>query len=128
MIKPPTKIYVGPSKVSGIGVFASSNIKSGEVIEEAPILEMPEEQTEDLMKTELLNYFFGSGNNFENPAIILGYGSLYNHSYNPNARFVKNTGEKVLRFVALKDIKQDEEILVNYNGDPKDKRQLWFFD
>src|SRR5258708_2989022 len=102
MLRPATKIYTDSSPISGIGVFAMDEIKPGELIEEAPILEISEEQIEDLAKTELLNFFFGEGNGFETPAIILGFGSLYNHSYDPNARFVKKMGEKILRFVALK--------------------------
>lgn len=127
------KIYIGDSTLSGRGVFAAQDIEAGEVIEEAPILEIPEDQVEDLMKTDLLNYFFGSGNGFESPAIILGFGSLYNHSYKPNAKFVKKLNEKVLRFVAIADIKKDQEILINYNGNLRNQAEqssssskLWF--
>jgi SET domain-containing protein len=81
---------------------------------------------EDLAKTELLNYFFGEGGGFDLPAIILGYGSLYNHSYSPNAKFTKNSGEKILRFVATRDIKKGEEILINYKGESKNDHPLWF--
>jgi len=59
--------------------------------------------------------------------IALGFGSIYNHTYEPNATYkIKNT-EKVIDFVALNDIKKDDEITVNYKyGNPKDKIPLWF--
>ncbi len=58
--------------------------------------------------------------------ICLGFGSLYNHSYSPNATYKKLHEEKMIEFIAIKDIKKDEEITVNYNfGDPDDKSELW---
>ena len=51
---------------------------------------------------------------------------MYNHSYSPNATYNKRVKEKLIDFVALKDIKKDEEITVNYNfGNPDDKSPLW---
>ena len=32
----------------------------------------------------------------------------------------------LINFVALKDIKPEEEILVNYNGDPTNQEKVWF--
>jgi hypothetical protein len=58
MILSPKKIYITSSTISGLGVFASVEIEEDETIEEAPILEIPEEQIEDLAKTELLKLFF----------------------------------------------------------------------
>ena len=59
-------------------------------------------------------------------AIGLGFGSLYNHSYNPNAIYKKRMRENLLDFVAIKNIKKGEEITVNYNyGRPKDESTLW---
>jgi hypothetical protein len=56
--------------------------------------------------------------------MVLGFGSLYNHSYTPNATYVKKPDERVVEFVALQDIGSSEEITVNYNnGDPDDKNQ-----
>lgn len=51
-------------------------------------------------------------------AIAFGFGSLYNHSYQPNARYVKRIAERTLDYVAIRDIQCGEEITVNYNGRP----------
>ena len=120
------KIYIEESHLSGKGVFASVNIKSGEIIEIAPVILMPEEEISDLAKTKLLNYFFAWGEKLEKAAIALGFGSLYNHSYAPNAKFVENYDLETITYSAIKDIKEGEEILINYNGDPEDKSKLWF--
>jgi SET domain-containing protein len=58
-------------------------------------------------------------------AVALGYGSLYNHSYQPNARYDDESG-KTKVFSALRDIAPGEEIVVNYNGVPEDKTPVWF--
>ena len=48
-------------------------------------------------------------------AIALGYGSLYNHSYRPNAKFYSE-GSLTQVFYAIRDIDAGEEITVDYNG------------
>ena len=122
----PTKIHIKNSPISGLGVFAKEDIKVGETIEEAPVILLSEEQISDLAKTKLLDYFFAWGEKLEQAAIALGYGSLYNHSYEPNAKFVENFDTNTITYSAIKEIKKGEEILINYNGDPKDMRKLWF--
>ncbi len=128
-IYPSAKIYIAKSKIGGVGglgVFAAQNIAKGELIEEAIVILFPEDQISDLAKTKLLDYFFAWGAKLELAAVALGYGSLYNHSYAPNAKFVENYDKNTITYSALKKIKKGEEILINYNGDPKDKRKLWF--
>ena len=87
---------------------------------------VPYSEREYLEKTVLDNYYYKWGGNLEDAALSLGYGSLYNHSYEPNAVYVKNIEEFVIDFVALRDIEEGEEITVNYNGRPDDKSPLWF--
>jgi uncharacterized protein len=126
IIFPSQKIYIAPSVVAGLGVFARVDIKKGEVIEEAPVIVIPDEQLADLTKTDLLEYYFAWGKGFKGAAVVWGYGSLFNHSYTPNAKYNKDIENNLIKFVAIKSIKADEEILVNYNGHPKDKTKLWF--
>lgn len=122
----PPKIYILQSSLEGLGVFAAEDISGGELIEEVPVILIPEEQISDLAKTKLIDYFFAWGEMLEQAAIALGYGSLYNHSYEPNAKFIENYDQNTISYIAIKKIKKDEEILINYNGDPNDKRKLWF--
>ena len=58
------------------------------------------------------------------PALALGYGSLYNHSYRPNARY-EDVGPRTKSFLAIRDI-GGEEITVNYNGKPRSRTAVWF--
>src|SRR3954454_24565579 len=58
-------------------------------------------------------------------ALALGYGSLYNHSYRPNARY-DDVGPRTKTFTALRDIARGEEVTVNYNGKPGGRARVWF--
>jgi SET domain-containing protein len=120
------KVYIAKSKVknAGRGIFAARNFKRGEVIERCPVLVLPRKDYLLLKGTELRNYYFMWGKSTS--AICFGYGSLYNHSYEPNATYRKRIKEKTIDFIAIRSIKRGEEIAVNYNyGKPKSKRTLW---
>src|SRR5664279_5321874 len=123
------KIYIKQSSIlsAGRGVYAGRDIKKDEIIEKCPIIEVPKHDTANLMESILVTYFFYFGKNRQRVAIALGFGSIYNHTYRPNALYkIKHTVNRI-DFIALKDIKKDDEIMVNYNyGNQKDKSPLWF--
>ena len=123
------KVYVSKSKIAnaGRGVYAGCDIKKGEIIEICPVIEVPKYDMSNLTESILVTYFFYFGKKRERLVVALGFGSIYNHTYTPNATYKKKHAERTMEFVALKDIKKDDEITVNYNyGDPKDKSPLWF--
>jgi uncharacterized protein len=112
----------------GRGVFATEKFACGALIESAPIILIPAEQWPHLEPTVLALYIynFGPTAEEEHAAIALGYGSLYNHSYTPNAKYIKSWEEQLIRFVALRAIEAGEEITINYHGSPEDKAPIWF--
>ena len=108
----------------GRGVFAQKRFAPGELIEQAPVIVLPSAQAGFLDQTLLKNYYYHWDN--ASVALALGFGSLYNHAYAPNAHYVKSVKEALIKFVALRTIEVGEEITVNYNGDPTDQAALWF--
>ena len=82
-------VYLGVSPGKGRGVFARRPIAAGEVFETAPVLVVPAAEWSSIEKTVFFDYTFEWGWEGETAAIALGYGSLYNHSYTPNARYEK---------------------------------------
>ncbi|MEK7550816.1 MAG: SET domain-containing protein [Patescibacteria group bacterium] len=123
---PSQKIFISKSPIpnAGKGVFASKRIKKDEVIEECPVFVLPQKDYPVAKKTILRNYYFMWGK--ITAAICFGFGSFYNHSYEPNATYKKNIKEQTINFIAIKDIDKGEEIVVNYNyGKPEDKKTLW---
>lgn len=127
-IYPPKKIYLSKSKIknAGRGVFASQDIGKNDIIEICPTLEVPANDVFNLKESILVTYYFSFDDDKDMLFIALGYGSIYNHSYEPNTTYKKISKDNVLEFKAIKDIRKGEEITVNYNsGDPNNKSQLW---
>jgi SET domain-containing protein len=119
----PTKkkmLYIDINPKKGRGVFTDSLIPSGAVIERCPVIEIPAEDRPKIDASVLYDYCYDWGPGLNVGAVALGYGSLYNHSHRPNARYFKKPAERVIEYVALRDIQPGEEIETNYNGDPND--------
>ena len=97
----------------GRGVFARQRITEGTVIERAAVLVVP---LETIQTSPLMDYVYDWAEG--TVAVALGFGSLYNHSYQPNARY-DDVGRRSKIFTALRDIAAGEEITINYNGEPE---------
>lgn len=119
-------LQIKRTKSKGRGVFATRDFQVGEIIEICPVITLPEKDTKYIDNTKLYDYYFGWGKKFKRVAIALGYGSLYNHSYEPNAQYEKDFKRNNLVFRCLRPIAKGEEITVNYKGNPSDKTPVWF--
>ena len=126
------KVYINKSGIlnAGRGVYASRDIKKGAIIERCPIIEVSKNDTSNLKESVLVTYFFYFGKNKERLAMALGFGSIYNHSYKPNATYKIKSREKTIDFIAINNIKKDDEITFNYSNSAKPqkgkKNPLWF--
>lgn len=125
-VTPGAKIRLGAAPGLGRGVFATAHISRGEMIERAPVLVSPADEWSHVEKTILYHYSFVWGPQLEHAAIGLGYASFYNHSYTPNAVYIRQLDDLLIDFVALRDIACGEQITVNYNNDPASQEPLWF--
>lgn len=119
-------IYVGPSDIHGRGVFTHSPIPEGTLLEICPAIIIPEEEVSIIHTTKLHDYYFLWGEAQKEAVIVLGFGSIYNHSDQPNARYMMDYKQQSMDFFATRDIKAGEEIFVNYRDDNEAKFQLWF--
>ncbi len=110
----------------GRGVFALKDFKKGDIVENAPVLIFTPKERKHLEKT-LLNYYVYPWRSTRGAALVLGFGSIYNHSYSPNADWKQNFKTRSMIYRAIKTIKKGEEIMVNYNGEPDDNAPIdWF--
>ena len=119
-------VYIAATANRGRGVFASRKIKQGELIEKAPVIVIPGSEWNTMDESILSNYVFDWGENDEHACVALGYVSIYNHSYTPNADLTECLDDQVIEVLALRDIESGEEIFINYNGEPDDRDKLWF--
>lgn len=113
-------VFVKKVPGKGRGVFAARDFTSGEVIEVCPVIVLTADERLILEKT-ILDFYTYPWKTEKDGAIVLGYGSLYNHSFEPNARVLWRYATKTLALRATRNISSGEEILVNYNGYPERK-------
>jgi SET domain-containing protein len=119
-------IHIAGAGDKGRGVFAGKSFVAGERIERLPVIVIPHAQVQFLEKTALANYVFSWGVDDKDVAMPCGFGSFYNHSYEPNAKFVKLLDTGFIDVVAIRAICEKEEITFNYNGTPNDSTPVWF--
>src|SRR4051794_605546 len=117
-------VYVKRIKGKGRGVFAKRPIPEGAVIERVPTLVVAVEDIAGVNNNPVLSRVCFIRNE-ATVSIALGYGSLYNHSFAPNAVY-EEAGSKTMIFRALRPIDKDEEITINYNGSPEDRESVGF--
>ena len=114
----PPAVYVGDTGTpKGRGAFAARAFCAGELVEACPVV--PFHLGVGDLPTGIERIMFGWGFLIGEPgpqAIVLGYGSVYNHDNPANMRYEADAGDQVLRFVAVRDIEVDEELTVNYNA------------
>jgi hypothetical protein len=114
MINSPTKIYLDNSPVHGLGVFAKVDIKQGELIEEAPFLELPINKGESSPLFIDYRFNFPSGMEWTHQVLVMGYGSFYNHSDDASAYWFSDNQKRTFNFIASRDILAGEEIFTYY--------------
>ena len=123
------KIIPPPSK-KGKGVFAKKDIKNKTLVIIGQVLLLSNEEYESLQDTILRNYVFEWDDpkyNGENPAAIpLSVCQFINHSYQPNLRYEYDYENLTIKYYAIRNIIESEELTVNYNGIIDDKSPVWF--
>lgn len=119
-------IVVKKIKKKGRGVFALKDFKKGEVVESCPVINITPKERKKCENT-ILAYYIYPWRSTRSGSVVLGFGSIYNHSFTPNADWKQNFKSETMIYKALKPIKKGEEITVNYNGEPDDKTPIdWF--
>lgn len=124
MLQHSDLVYVKKVRGKGRGVFARKPIRKGAVIEKVPKMLVPPEMVVGGWSNPNLSklYFVHDRKTL---CVCLGYGSIYNHSYQPNAVYLDGPAATMI-FRALRNIAKDEEICINYNGDPGVKAPVGF--
>jgi SET domain-containing protein len=118
--------HTGTAK--GRGVYALRAFREGEVIEVCPVVVLGKPY--EALPAEIQKLVFMWERREGSPdiqALALGYGSLYNNDNPANVRYEPDRSALALRFIAVRDISANEELTVNYSGDP-DAEDWWFKD
>lgn len=121
LIKPRYPLYLKKLKGRGWGVFCSKPIPKSRVFETCPIIVLEGKHTNRLTPTSINEYHFEFRG--KSTAVVLGYGSLYNHSKkSANCDYRINHFSRTYSFYATKDIPAHTEICHDYNWDEENYR------
>ena len=110
----------------GRGVYTSKDISPGDLIEICYVVKIPEAELSLVNSTVLYEYYFEWSEKGYGACIALGFGSIYNHSSNPNAETFTDFDDNTIKFYCTKKIPSSSEILIDYTGGKRSKGQLWF--
>ena len=120
----PTKIQVQKSAVDGRGVFASVDIKEGDIIERCPMVRLgyrSHYHHDPIIWKYVHTQPECDCNDCKNHGkyiwMVLGYGMIYNHQDISNTKWVFKYNSEYADVVASKDIKKGQEIFVSYDID-----------
>ncbi len=116
----------------GRGVFAGKDYAAGDIVEICPvvILHRPFNELPSPLKT--LVYDWG---NLTTPnsewgfGLVLGNGSMYNHSNPANLQYEAIIEGPFMRYIAATAIARDQELTINYNnktGGVDSDNDSWF--
>ena len=123
---PALRIILHPAK--GRSVQALQDFKKGDLVERCPVIFIENAEVEHIQKTILKDFIYPwtgfqfnahsllttAGEPNDTRAVALGYGSIYNHSADPNAIWEPSYEDFIMDIRAAKDIKQGDLIEVSY--------------
>jgi len=119
-------LYIAETDLKGRGIFTSEDLSEGDMIEICPIIKLNQGSLKLIDKTNIYDYYFLWEEEGFDACIALGYGSLYNHSSDPNALVIMDYTDDTIKIEASKNIISGDEILIDYSGGTKGQIQLWF--
>jgi SET domain-containing protein len=119
-------LHILPSPERGRGVFTSSDIAEGTILEVAPVILMTAADRVLLDKTLLHDYIFEWDASTGNCCMALGYVPIYNHSYESNCEYEMDFEGQLIKIIAMRNILKGEELFINYNGTWNDSNPVWF--
>lgn len=102
----------------GWGVFTRDALPEGTLVERAPFLIL------DLGATQappLSDYVFRLSDEegsalFDQRALVLGWGSLYNHADEPNVEYAMILEQQLFEFTTRRAVRAGEQLLVSYGA------------
>ena len=115
-------------ETAGRGVFAKVPFKNGDVVEACPVIVEWHIKSAKKFHKSLWEYAFQWGGDDKASALVLGFGSVYNHSQdNPNMEAEVWNDEEIMVYYAIRDIEAGDELLFDYSGGDKSiLDNLWF--
>ena len=119
-------LFMASSEGKGYGMFTAHDLTEGDIIEICTYILIPAHQLAAIHQTVLHDYYFLMPEDDGTACLLLGYGSLYNHSSNANVEVIFDVPNGRVELEAIRDIQAGEELLIDYTGGLKKEDVLWF--
>ena len=109
----------------GHGIFTTKAIPADTTLEECPYLRI----NADECASTLDDYVFNlepteEDGDSEVYSLVLGWGSLFNHSYKHNTEYWHDTDRDLIVFHTIKKVTAGMQLFVNYGKDWRQSRDL----
>ncbi len=124
MIQP--YLVILPSQERGKGVFTTTDIQEGTILEISPVLVMTETDRNLLDQSLLHDYIFEWEAEKKTCCMALGYIPMYNHSSPSNCDYIMDFEHETMSIVTVRDVQKGEELFINYNGAWNEDNDVWF--
>lgn len=120
------KYYLLNTVQFGRALFAIRDIEEGEIICTCEVLVLNQIDTKKVNDTELKWYTFTYDLEKGIDCLVLGDGEIFNHDDNANVSYelINLNGRSQMQFRAIKPIKKDSQLFIDYNADVKDKKDV----
>jgi hypothetical protein len=109
----------------GHGIFTTTAIPADTTLEECPYLRIKSDEC----TASLDDYVFNLETAEENGetdiySLVLGWGSLFNHSYNHNTEYWHDTDRGLIVFHTIRFVSAGKQLFVNYGKEWWESRDL----
>ncbi len=110
-------IYIKPCEY-GFGVFTREFIPKDTILEECHFIRYKRDECQSLKINDYVYEMADSDHTPEDDrecnALVLGFGSIYNHSFENNAHYLFDSEKNVFVYQAIRDIHPGEQIFISY--------------
>jgi hypothetical protein len=130
MVKTKKNLYRNPhisiSKCDyGHGVFATKTIPADATLEECPYLRIRADECAGSLDDYVFSLETAEENGDEDVySLVLGWGSLFNHSYRHNTEYWHDTDRDLIVFHTIKKVVAGSQLFVNYGKEWWKSRDL----
>jgi uncharacterized protein len=109
----------------GHGIFTKSFIAPDTTLEECPYLRIEAEACSGILDDYAFNLESAEENgDADYYSLVLGWGSLFNHSYDHNTEYWHDMSRDLIVFHTIKAVAAGEQLFVNYGKEWWDSREM----
>jgi hypothetical protein len=109
----------------GHGIFTTRPIPADTTLEECPYLRINADECAGTLDDYVFNLESADENDgTEVYSLVLGWGSLFNHSYRHNTEYWHDTDRDLIVFHTIKKVPAGKQLFVNYGREWWDSREL----